>query len=538
MTVTFHGLVDEAFIHLWALSPASAVDLGIHDHDGVVPDWSETAVRARLDALAAVRQRLLGLEGLGGDDAVDRKLLAAEIERTAFEWDELRQPLRLPMEWVYQLDPDLYMKREFASVDDRAEIVCGLLEQAEGFLALARRRLDRVIPATFCDWGIIATTGMAEMIEDDVADAFREADEETRRRLGEAIESASGALRAFADWLEAERLPHVDDSFAIGRENMEHLLATGELLEMSLGEMLAMAEADLEANIAAFVATAAEIDPGVSPRRVYEQRVASIHAGRGELVSVTAAMLEEIRQFLVDKDIISIPSEVRAKVAETPKHLRWAFAMMDTPGPYENVATDAYYLVTPDEPAWSDDEAEEWLRTLNTYALEDISIHEAYPGHYVHFLHYQHAPTEVSKRLASYAFTEGWAHYAEQMMWEEGFRAGDPLFRLAQLSEALVRNCRFVCAIRLHAHGMTVDEATAFFVDQAFYEESAARKEAERGTFDPGYFSYTLGKLQILRLRADYRERMGAAFSLKQFHDRMLSRGAPPVEIMREVLLG
>jgi uncharacterized protein (DUF885 family) len=270
---------------------------------------------------------------------------------------------------------------------------------------------------------------------------------------------------------------------------------------------------------------------------VYEIHVAAIHAPRNELIAHTEAVLEDIRRFLIDRDLITVPSEVRAQVAPTPGHLRWAFAMMDTPGPYET-ATDAYYFVTPTETEWSDAQADEWLRTLNTFALEDISIHEAYPGHYVHFLHYDHAPTEVSRRLASYAFTEGWAHYAEQMMWEAGYRAGDPRFRLAQLSEALVRNCRFVCAIRLHAHGMTVDEATQFFVDHAFYHQLPARKEAERGTFDPGYFSYTLGKLQILQLREDCRAAWGDGFSLKRFHDALLSRGAPPVETMRKVLLG
>jgi uncharacterized protein (DUF885 family) len=194
--------------------------------------------------------------------------------------------------------------------------------------------------------------------------------------------------------------------------------------------------------------------------------------------------------------------------------------------------------VTPVEPEWSETEAEEWLRALNTFVMEDISIHEAYPGHYVQFLHFQAAPTEVSRRLVSYAFAEGWAHYAEQMMWEEGYRAGDPRFRLAQLSEALVRNCRFMCAIGIHAEGMTVDQATRYFMENAFYEEVAARKEAERGTFDPGYFSYTLGKLQIKALRDDVRSAQGDGFSLKGFHDALLARGAPPVELMRRVLLG
>jgi len=270
---------------------------------------------------------------------------------------------------------------------------------------------------------------------------------------------------------------------------------------------------------------------------VYARHVESVHATADRLIPATRDMLEEIREFLIEQGVISIPSEVRALVDETPRHMRWAFAMMDTPGPYETTATEAYYYVTPVEPDWSAEEAETWLRTLNHFALTDISIHETYPGHYVHFLHYANAPTEVSRRTDSYAFTEGWAHYAEQMMWEEGFCGGDPRFRLAQLTEALVRNCRFVCAIRMHAHGMSVDEATRFFVENAFYDELPARKEAERGTFDPGYFSYTLGKLQILQLREDCKAAWGSDFTLKGFHDRLLSRGAPPVELMRRVLL-
>ena len=256
------------------------------------------------------------------------------------------------------------------------------------------------------------------------------------------------------------------------------------------------------------------------------------------MVEAAESLLEEIRSFVIDRGLVSVPSEVRALVASTPPHLRWAFALMDTPGPYETEATEAYYYVTPPELDWDEEQTAEWMAALNTFALQDISIHETYPGHYVHFLHVNRAPTEVSRRVASYAFVEGWAHYTEQMMWEAGWGNGDVRFRLAQLGEALVRNCRFVCAIRMHAHGMSVDEATRFFVDRAFYPETPARAEAERGTFDPGYFSYTLGKLQILRLRDDYRERQGAEFSLREFHDRLLSRGAPPVELMRRVLLG
>ncbi len=536
----FDELVDEVFAHTAALYPGSAVYLGLHEYDARVPDWSAAAVEASLDRMTELMAQIDGLEQLTEDQRLDRRQLGASVRHMRYEWEDERRYVRNPMAWVYLLDPDLYLKRTYAGERHRAAVVMELMSHARAVLDQARTRLEPVLAKTICEWGITAARGLASMLREDVVPAFPTLaeDREFRSKLIAATAAAAHELDAFAAWIEAERLHAADDSFAIGRENMEKMLATGEMLEISLDELLEVAEADLARNLDAFRETAAGIDDTLSAREVYQKYVESVHAPRGGLVAQTEEMLENIRSFLIDRDLITVPSEVRAKVGPTPRHLRWAFAMMDTPGPYETEATEAYYLVTPTEPEWDEEKAEEWLRALNTFALEDISIHETYPGHYVHFLHYANAPTETSRRLASYAFTEGWAHYTEQMMWEEGYREGDPRFRMAQLAEALVRNCRMVCAIRLHAHGMSVDEAALFFEENAFYPPSPARKEAERGTFDPGYLSYTVGKLQILRLREDIRGARGSDFSLKGFHDDMLSRGAPPVQLMREVLLG
>jgi hypothetical protein len=534
---TFDTLVAEAFAHIWALDPTAAVYVGKHEYDGIVPDWSPGTVATHLDALQAIADRMALLDDLTEDDELDREILTSEIASIRFDWHELRTYARSPMQWVYQLDPDLYMKRSYAPVAERARVATRLLSQAGDHLEQARERLDPVVPRTFAEWGAEAASGLADMIRNDTAAAFALEEGVELDALRDACTNAADDLDGFAAWINDTLVPFADDSFPIGRARMERLLQVGEMVTMSVETMLEVAEQDLADNLEAFVEVAEELDDSLGPRDVYQKYVASVHVGPDELIPTTEAMLEDIRTFLIERDIITVPSEVRAQVAETPPHLRWAFAMMDTPGPYETEATEAYYYVTPVDPSWSEEEAEQWLEALNTFALEAISIHEAYPGHYVHFLHYDNAPTEVSKRLASYAFTEGWAHYAEQMMWEQGYREGDPRFRLAQLAEALVRNCRFVCALRLHVYGMTVDEATEFFVENAFYEELPARKEAERGTFDPGYFSYTLGKLQILALRDDVRDREGRGFTLKGFHDALLSRGAPSVTIMRRVLL-
>jgi uncharacterized protein (DUF885 family) len=251
-----------------------------------------------------------------------------------------------------------------------------------------------------------------------------------------------------------------------------------------------------------------------------------------------------IRDFVIKRDLITFPSDVRVKVDETPKFERaTSFASMDSPGPFESKATEAYYYVTPVEPEWDAKKAEEWLTAFNFYTTDVVSIHEAYPGHYVQYLHVKASDADkIDKTFGSYAFSEGWAHYCEQMALDEGFPdTGDEVttakYRLAQASEALLRCCRLVAAIRMHTQGMSLDDATKFFIDNCYYEEATARAEAERGTYDPGYCLYTIGKLQFLKLRENYMKQEGPNSSLKKFHDESLRHGAPPLRLLREIML-
>jgi uncharacterized protein (DUF885 family) len=255
------------------------------------------------------------------------------------------------------------------------------------------------------------------------------------------------------------------------------------------------------------------------------------------LLDETRAMLEELRAFVVDENVASVVSDVRAEVRETPAFMRWAFAAMDGPGPFEEVATESFYYVTPVEPEWSPEQAEEWLSNFNYAALKIISAHEVYPGHYVHFLRHHHAPSDAAKVFGAYSFWEGWAHYCEEMMLEVGYGGGDPRLAFAEAQEALIRICRLLCSIRMHTQGQTQAEATRFFRDNAYMEELPASKEALRGTFDPGYLNYTLGKLMIQKLRDDWQAEQGAAYSLKAFHDELLSHGGPPIPLLRRAML-
>jgi len=300
---------------------------------------------------------------------------------------------------------------------------------------------------------------------------------------------------------------------------------------------------ELRREQAVFAETAKQINPTKLPIEVFKA-IQEDHPTAESLIPDTAHNLEAIRQFVVDHKIASMPSDIRCKVAETPPFRRaTSFASMDSPGPFEKGSTEAFYYVTPVEPTWTATAKNEWLTAFNFYTTDVVSIHEAYPGHYMQHLHLNaSSASKIRKAFYSYAFVEGWAHYTEQMLLDEGFPGtGDRLrtakYRLAQSDEALLRLCRLCVSIKMHCDDMTVDEATKFFQDNCYYQEQPARQEAVRGTHDPGYLHYTLGKLMILKLRRDWQQQEGTAYSLQRFHDEMLRHGAPPLPLLRQILL-
>jgi uncharacterized protein (DUF885 family) len=315
-------------------------------------------------------------------------------------------------------------------------------------------------------------------------------------------------------------------------------LAYDELLDIPLDRLLAIGEANLKKDHDAFVETAREIN-AARPAMAVMKSVSDRHPSESGLIADAQRTIEMARQFLVDRGIVTIPSEVRPIIKETPPYARsGGFASMDTPGAYETKATEAYYYVTPPEKNWTAKQKDEHLRLFNPPVMEMITIHEAYPGHYLQFLYSKQFPTKTRKLTAAGSNVEGWAHYAEQMMVEEGFGKGDPRIRLAQLSEALTRDCRYVAGIKLHTAGMTVDEGTKLFVNQCFQEPQVAFEEARRGTYNPTYLYYTFGKLAIYKLREDYRKTKGDQFRLKEFHDSFVKQGGLPIKAMRMLLLG
>jgi uncharacterized protein (DUF885 family) len=533
--------------------PLQGVWVGWHRYDGkfVVADRKELARQAELlrrfgAAFDSIRPETLSLER-----RIDRGQLLATIERWRFTLESARSPWHDPDYYADALDLSDYIKRDFKPLGERVRDMTAVLKAAHALFAAARENLDSVLPQEFIENAIDEASGTADFLENDVAaEAHKAGDADAVAAFDAANAQAVAEQRGFVAWLKSERLPQADHSFALGPAGYRRLLA-GELIDLSPEEILKVGLGELQAEKSRFAEDARVIDPSRTPAEVFKSIQADHPTAEG-LIPDARSQLEVIRQFILDRKIVTIPSEVRATVAETlPPFRSSTFASMDSPGPFESVATEAYYYITPVDASWTAKQKDEWLTSFNDYTLDVVSIHETYPGHYVQFLAMNASKASVAEKVFwDYAFGEGWAHYCEQMVLEAGFRqpvnpslasreelARAARYRLAQSGEALLRICRLCCSVKLHTEGMTVPEAARFFMDNCYYEERPARSEALRGTYDPSYLFYTVGKLQILKLRRDWAAQEGPSYSLQRFHDLLLSHGTIPVRLQRELLL-
>jgi len=549
----FQKLADDFLAGYLAWRPALGVALGLHEFDGRVTDYGRTSINLERTRLAEFDRRLdkFPHKLLGPRAAYDFRILRSAIRKQLFRFDALRSFTRNPMSYAGAMDVNIYVKREFAPLDERVRYIIAVLEQAPTTFAAARANLNESLPRPFIQTAIQVAEGSAEFLDKDLVEALSGLKNLTlQTRFKSAKDRAAAEVRAYAKWLKEARLPQANEDYAVGRENFAQMLREGELIDLPPEQILEIGLRELRREQQVFTETAAKIKPEKKPIEVFKS-IQKDHPTEQNLIADTRQNLEAIRQFLVDNRVLTIPSEVRVRVEETPKFDRaTSFASMDTPGPFERKATEAYYYVTPVEPEWPPAQKEEWLTAFNYYTTDVVSIHEAYPGHYVQFLCLNASPANrLEKILDSYAFIEGWAHYTEQMMLDAGFGPNMPSripqsdtvktlkYRLAQSDEALLRLCRLCVSIKMHCQGMTVDDATKFFQDNCYYEPKPARQEALRGAYDPEYLYYTLGKLQFLKLRRDYEQQEGANFSLKKFHDECLRHGMPPIRLLREVML-
>jgi len=555
------GSVDEEFNKIsgdyiqgyLAWRPQLGTTLGFHEYDGKVTDLNKGSLDAELSRLRSFDEKLGRIDPaqLSPAASYDYRILRGAIRREMFSFDQMEVYSHNPMTYAGVLDLNIYIKRNFAPLPERVRSINAILQQAPKIFSAARTNLSDSLPRPQVELAIDQANGAADFLQKDLVDALSAVkDQALMADFKTANDQAIEELHHYAAYLKDEKLPKANDRYALGREKYSQLLQYGEMVTLSPEQLLEIGLRELRQKQEVFAEAAREIDPTKKPNEVF-LAIQKDHPTEQKLIPDTARDLEVIRQFLIDHHIISLPSPVRAQVTETPQYLRaTSFASMDTPGPFETKATEAYYYVTPPEANWSAQQKEEWLSAFNYYTTDIVSIHECYPGHYVQFLHLNASrATKLEKIFGSYAFIEGWAHYAEQMMVDQGFGAGgadnpaeaDKIkaakYRLAQTDEALLRVCRFCVSIKMHCQGMTVDEATKFFQENSYYEEKPAHQEAMRGAFDPEYLYYTLGKLMIFKLRDDYQKQEGSSFNLQQFHDAMLRHGAPPIRLLREVML-
>ena len=548
----FAKLSDEFLAGYLAWRPPTGTTLGLHEYDGKLTDFRRASVEAELARLKRFDRELTRFEtnALNPQAFYDYRILQAAIRNELFNFEEMESYTKNPMTYASAIDVNIYIKRNFAPLEERVKSVIAILQQTPKVIDAAKANLLESLPKPYVETAVEIANGAADFLGKDLVDALKEVKGGPLRKNVEAANGqAIAELRAYASWLEKEKLPKSHTNYALGREKYQRMLRA-ELITESPERILEIGLKELSREQQIFAETARIIDPSKKPIDVFKE-IQQEHPTEQSLIPDTKKNLEAIRQFVLDHKIVAIPSPVRAKVEETPQYLRaTSFASMDTPGPFETKATEAYYYVTPTEKHWTPQQKDEWLTAFNYYTTDVVTIHEAYPGHYTQFLCLNASPaTRLQKILSSYAFVEGWAHYTEQMMVDEGFGANaasgpgpaDQIkaakYRLAQSDEALLRLCRLCVSIKTHCEGMSLEGATKFFQDNCYYEHKPARQEAIRGTFDPGYLYYTLGKLQILKLRRDYQKQEGPTFSLQKFHDEFLRHGMPPIRLLREIML-
>ena len=537
----FARFVDEYFEAQFRAQPSAGTEAGLHRYDGQLEDLSRARIEARIAELKQLQARLAAFDRtrLSFDDAIDARALEGDLLGTLQGLEILRTWENNPMAYVRVPGNgvDGLIKRDFAPAHERLRSIVARLQAVPAVYAAARANVKNP-PKEFTDLAIRMCKGSVGYFERTVPQWAKAAAGEDAALFAE-FEKANAdvvkATRELAAWLETDLLPRSKGSYAIGEANFLAKLKYDDMVELPLDALLARGQAQLDKDHAAFIETARRIDPAKTPAEVMKS-LSDEHPTAEDLIPSIQRSVEDARRFLVEKDIVTIPSEVRPLIAETPPFARGgSFASMDTPGPFEAKAKEAFYYVTPVERDWDAKHQEEHLRLYNPSVVQMINVHEVWPGHYLQFLYAPRFPTKTRKLTFCGTNAEGWAHYTEQMMVDQGFGGGSPKIRLAQLQEALLRDCRYVVGVKLHTKGMTVEEGAKLFVEMGFQEPANGFEEARRGAYNPTYLYYTLGKLEIQDLAREYMQVKKA--SLKQFHDAFVAEGGLPIPLVRKILL-
>ena len=533
--------VDEYLAYLQETHPTEAAFDGCHLHDDLLDDFSREAIDSHERELGGWARRLdcISTSTLPSEERIEHKMLAESIRARLFTLEELRPWQRSPLHYAETLASSVAVQVLFAHapVSERARRVVSKLRQAPRLLEAAQKNVTDP-PGLFAKVGIEAFEGVLQFIERDLPRAFRDLDD--MHLLGDLADASSvalDALRGYVTHLRESVAPRSRASFRLGADHFTQMLRLTEGIGTPADRLLETTRHELKATQDEFKRVASTL--GSDSQQVWLD-IKTRHPSADELLGVVNEQLQDLLAFVQRKRLVTVPDHVPVRVAPTPEFYRWTFASMWPAGVFETKPLPAYYYITNVERSWSAERQEEHLRDFNYATLPSISIHEVFPGHFLHFEHLRRLakPLRKSSFFMPISLVEGWAHYAEQLMFDQGFEKGNAEARLGQLAEALIRLARTVVGIRLHTEDLSVEQGVRIFRDEAFLEESTARREAERGTFDPQYVLYSIGKQMLLRLRSDCEAKLGSGFSMLKFHDRLLGQGVLPLWAHRELMLG
>ncbi len=543
-------LADEYFDGFYfPHNPTAATSDGIHRYDGQLEDFSHAEIDQQIRALHDYERRFAAVAAnkLSEHARGDRELLLASIHSQLLTLETIRPWAKNPDTYSSAITASAFtlMERNFASPTERLRALVARERQMPAALAAARINLDNP-PEVFTQIAIEQLPGDISFFQQDLPSAFTSADPAVQVQFRAVNAQVVAALESYQTWLTRELLPRSHGNFRLGPQVFKAKLQYDEMVDTPLDKLLTIGMADLRRNQAEFARVAKQLEPNRTAREVLAE-LAADYPSPNQLLDVFRSSFNSLIAFIRQRQIVTIPSDVQPIVRETPPFMRaTTFASMDTPGPYESVAKEAYFNVTLPEPSWSKQHIAGFMAQFSYPVISNVAVHEAYPGHYIQFLWMQHIDDRVRKLIGANSNIEGWAHYGEQMMLDEGygeFRAGPSnpqevlRLRLGQLQDALLRDARYVVAIKLHTQQMTLPQAIDFFVNEGYQSREVGEVETKRGTSDPTYLYYTLGKLQIMKLRADLEAREGSRFNLKDFHDAFMQQGVPPIKLVRRALL-
>lgn len=526
----------DAFVTNWfELDPANAVYQGKHEFDGRLPDWSAAGLKKTGDFLRETIAAAGKFDGakLSQADRFERDYLVKVAEGKLFWLEDADLPHRNPTFYVGGgLDPNVYIARPYADAPTRMKAMIAFFKSVAAQAPNIRANLKSPMPLSFVNYGAAGFNGFADFYAGDAKKAFASVkDPALQAEFDTASQAAATAMREIGSWLESQRGTATQD-FALGADRFARMLAATEGVNTPLAELEKIGMADLKRNQDAFVAACAIFAPGAT----IEACTAKMNANKpdGGPVAEARRQIPMLRAFVIDKDLVSIPGTEEALVEESPPYNRQNSAYIDPPGPFDKGIPSVYYISPPD-PSWTKEVQDGFVPGKQDLLF--TSVHEVMPGHFVQFLHANRSPSLFGQLFVGYAYAEGWAHYTEEMMWEAGLNNGDPETHIGQLANALLRDCRFLSAIRLHSGTMTQEQSRELFIKECHQDEGTARQQSARGTYDPAYLNYTLGKLMIRKLRADWTASRGGTKAWKGFHDAFLSYGGPPIPLVRKAMM-